>query len=408
MTATKGTTTKQVTRRQSQPGFPRGAAPRHRREGFLFRRDLRILLWLMVPAVVVLVVIDLAPVVIGVVNSFRLLSFSTLSDWVTAPWIGFRNYHLALTNGGGLSASALSATAHSLEYSLVTTALALVIGVVAAMTVAERASRATPVVRSLYLVPTALPLFTSAYLWRTILLPHTGLLDVSRRALGLGTDVNRVLVGDHSLAALVLVDLWFAWGFVYLFALAGLQKIPKELYEAAHIDGASRWQKFRYVTYPGLRRLLAVAAVLSTFGHYNDFTLPYVLFGQSPPSGVEVLPTTTYQAAYSIYNFGLADAIAVFGLVVIIIPVIVYVKYTFTTRSTLCGRTGRALPSCSTPPCGPLPGCSSSFPSSSPSATWCCCLCHRTSTSQPERSFQRTSHGATTSPCGRAPGLERA
>ena len=306
---------------------------RQRADGALFRRDLRPLVLMMIPAALVLIIIDLAPAIIGVINSFRLLAFSTLEHWFSAPWLGLRNYREALDGGGGLSVSGLSATWHSLEYSILTTLLALVVGVLAALSVSRRTSSATPVLRALYLVPTALPLFTSSYLWYSILLPKTGLLDVFRHAVGLGNTPNRFLVGGHSFAALVGVDLWLAWGFIYLFALAGLQSIPRELYEAAEIDGATRAQKFRYITYPGIRKLLAVGAVLSTFGHYNDFTLPYILFGAAPPTGVAVLPTTSYAAAYSIYNFGLADALAVIGVIAIIIPVIVYIRYVFSGKA---------------------------------------------------------------------------
>ena len=320
-------------RRRDQADRVSSRTRRQRADGALFRRDLRPLVLMMIPAALVLIIIDLAPAIIGVINSFRLLAFSTLEHWFSAPWLGLRNYREALDGGGGLSVSGLSATWHSLEYSILTTLLALVVGVLAALSVSRRTSSATPVLRALYLVPTALPLFTSSYLWYSILLPKTGLLDVFRHAVGLGNTPNRFLVGGHSFAALVGVDLWLAWGFIYLFALAGLQSIPRELYEAAEIDGATRVQKFRYITYPGIRKLLAVGAVLSTFGHYNDFTLPYILFGAAPPTGVAVLPTTSYAAAYSIYNFGLADALAVIGVIAIIIPVIVYIRYVFSGKA---------------------------------------------------------------------------
>lgn len=318
----------------SRPASAGPTRPRVKRakDDALFRRDIRPLMWLMIPTALAVIVIDLLPVLIGVYNSFRRLAFSTLEHWMSAPWLGLTNYRQAIHGQGGMTVSAPTAVWHSLEYSVLTTALALVVGVTAALTVVSRTSRATPIIRSIYLIPTAIPLFSSAYLWYTILLPSTGLFDVLRRDLGMGHAANRLLAGDHSLLVLIFVDLWLAWGFIYLFALAGLQGIRQELYEAAYIDGASPWLRFRYVTYPGLRKVLASAAVLSTFGHYNNFTLPYVLFGQSPPPGVAVLPTATYQTAYSIYNFGLADAVAVIGLIVIIIPVLVYVKYVFSAR----------------------------------------------------------------------------
>ncbi len=306
------------------------AAPRRARRGsFLQRRDMRPLLILMIPAVIIILIVDLAPVLLGIWFSTRHLAFSTLSNWVTAPWTGFQNYFEALTGGAGLSVSALQATGQSIAFAVITTAIALPIGVLAAATVATRASRATRWIRALYLIPFALPLFSTAYLWRMILLPHSGLLDILRRTFGLGDDSNRLLVGQGSFWALVLVDVWFAWGFIYLFALAGFQSVDSELYESAELDGATRWQKFRYVSYPGLRKLLALAIVLSTVSHYNDFTLPYVLFGSSPPPEVQLLPTLTYQAGFSTYNFGLADAIAVIGLVTILAPMLIYIWMIF-------------------------------------------------------------------------------
>ena len=290
---------------------------------------MRPLLILMIPAIIVIVIVDLIPVLIGIMFSFRFLAFSTLSNWLAAPWVGLRNYIDAATGGAGLNISALQATGQSVEFSLVTTALALPIGVIAATTVVTRTSRWTKIIRAVYLIPFALPLFSTAYLWRMILLPNSGLLDILRRDLGLGDKANQLLVGQGSFEALVVVDLWFAWGFVYLFALAGMQSVQPELYEAAELDGATRWQKFRYVTFPGLRKLLALAIVLSTVSHYNDFTLPYVLFGSSPPPGVELLPVITYQAGFGTFNFGLADAIAVIGLLTLLIPILIYIWMIF-------------------------------------------------------------------------------
>lgn len=283
---------------------------------------------LMLPGVLLLVVVDLFPLILGVLSSFRLLALSTLEHWTSAPWVGLENFREAVDGGGGLLVSAGRAIAQSLEFSIIATALALVIGTVAALTVGSRRSTGSRVLRALYLVPMALPLFTSAYLWRMILLPYDGLLDIVRGYFGFHA-ASRFLVGNHSFGALVFIDVWVAWGFVYLFALAAMQSIPAALYEAAVVDGANGWQKFRYVVYPQIRKTLAVAAVLSTLNHFNDFTLPYVVFGATPPSGVALVPTTTYETAYSVYNFGLADAMAVLGVIAIIVPLGVYIWYMF-------------------------------------------------------------------------------
>lgn len=296
-----------------------------RRRDSLYARDMRPLLWLLLPFGILLVIVDAAPLVLGVVSSFKELNLHTLQFYFQAPWSPGRNYGQAASGGGGLPISGLVATWQTVEYSILATVIALPLALMAALTVSERRSRATTVARIIYMLPAALPLFSTGFVWRMLLSPGFGLLDQFRKFAGLGTHPNTLLIGGHSFATLVGVDVWFAWAFIYLFALAGLQSIRRELYEAATIDGASGWQKFRYVVWPSLQRVLLVATVLSTINHYNDFTLPFVLFGNSPPSGAIIVPVETYLAGFSLFNFGLADALALIGFVGIVVPLLAYV-----------------------------------------------------------------------------------
>ncbi len=310
----------------------RAARRSKKRRPSLYYRDLRPLLYLLLPFVILLLIVDIAPLVLGVISSLLRLNIKTLKSWTSAPFAAGTNYHNAVAGHGGLTLSGLEATWQTVEFAVLATVIALPIGVLAALTVSHRRSRATTVVRAIYILPVAMPLFSTAFVWRMILFPHSGLFDQLRGHLGFGKSSNHLLIGGHSFATLVVVDVWFAWGFIYLFALAGMQAIGHELYEAAEIDGARAWQKFRYIVAPALGRLMVVAVVLSTLNHYNNFTLPYVLFGASPPSSVITVPVATYLAGFSLFNFGLADAVAVVGLVGIVVPLLIYVWLAGGTR----------------------------------------------------------------------------
>jgi multiple sugar transport system permease protein len=124
----------------------------------------------------------------------------------------------------------------------------------------------------------------------------------------------------------VLVDTWAAWAFVYLMTLAGLQAIPAELLEAAAVDGTGWWQKLRHVVLPQLRGPLTLALLLSTLHHFNNFTLPFVLFGSPAPEAVNVLPLNIYTTSFQTFRFGLGAAMSILALVVLVIPAVLYLR----------------------------------------------------------------------------------
>lgn len=89
--------------------------------------------------------------------------------------------------------------------------------------------------------------------------------------------------GGNAFWSLVMSNLWRTWPFAFLLLLAALQNIPSELYDAASVDGASRWKQFRSITLPLLRPVSAVIVLVLFLWTFNDFNTPYILFGQSPP-----------------------------------------------------------------------------------------------------------------------------
>jgi multiple sugar transport system permease protein len=133
---------------------------------------------------------------------------------------------------------------------------------------------------------------------------------------------------NTALASLMIVNIWRGLPFYGISFLAGLQTIPADLYEAARVDGASRWQQFRDITVPMLRPILVVVLLLSTILTFGDFTLPYVLVNGAPFNSTHVLSTWAFSigvgggyigigAAISLILFPLLSAIVAGVLIVL-------------------------------------------------------------------------------------------
>ena len=281
--------------------------------------------YMALPAVLFLVVLVAIPFFIGIYISFTRLNQYTIGDWVRAPFIGLKNYIDGFTQGNALGASTLQSVVVSLAFSLVTTAIITPIGVVAALVVNKPfAGRA--IVRVLFLLPYVMPVFVNAITWRMLFMTGWGIIDQALAALHLASANTFWLLGPKSFWALVIADVWISWPFIYLMVLAGLQGIPDELYESASMDGATRMRGFFAITMPMLRRVLGLALLLSTLNHFNNFTLPFIMFATPPPPQADVLPLNVYITSFETFNFGLGAAMSLIALVIAMVPVVFYIR----------------------------------------------------------------------------------
>ena len=269
------------------------------------------------PNLILLTAVIVIPFLIGVYISFLDLDQYTLRKFFKAPFVGFQNYVEAFTSAGLLHSIWIS-----LAFSILTTLVCTPIGLLAAMAV-NTAFRGRFLVRSLFLVPYVIPSFVTATVWRFIFQPNgaaNSLLDT------FGIDGGQWLIGDRAFWALVIVDIWAAWPFIYMMTIAGLQSIPNEMYEAADLDGTTWFQKIRFVALPQIRGQLLLGLLLSTLAHFNNFTLPYVLLGSPAPTPALTLPVNVYQTSFQVFRFGLGAAMAVISLILMIIPAVIYLR----------------------------------------------------------------------------------
>ncbi|UQU61263.1 sugar ABC transporter permease [Couchioplanes caeruleus] len=288
------------------------ARGRHRRGVTARQRPL----WLLAPGGVLMMLIIVVPLLLAFYISLIDLDQYTLRRWLDAPFTGLSNFTEAF--GSGLPHSIWI----SVSFAVIATAATVPFGIAAAVAT-QNAYRGRGLVRAVFLIPYVLPSFVVATVWRTMLQPDGIVNTVLAKA---GVDGGLWLSGPKSYWTLVLVEIWAAWPFIYLMALAGLQSVDHEVYEASAIDGAGWWPKLTRVVLPYLRGPVLLACLLATLNHINNFTLPYVLFGAPAPDDVNVMPMIVYVTSFQGLRFGLSAAMAIVSLLLVAIPLFAYLR----------------------------------------------------------------------------------
>jgi multiple sugar transport system permease protein len=273
-------------------------------------------LWLLAPGGLLMTLVILLPLLLAFYIALIDLDQYTLRRWLQAPFIGVQNFVEAFQSG------LLHAIWISVSFAVIATVATVPLGVAAAL-VTQNSYRGRAWVRAVFLIPYVLPSFVVATVWRTMLQPDGIVNTLLART---GVTGGLWLSGPKSYWTLILVEIWAAWPFVYLMALAALQSVDDEVHEASAIDGASWWPKLRHVILPYLRGPVLLACLLATLSHVNNFTLPFVLFGSPAPDDVNVMPMLVYVTSFQSLRFGLSAAMAIVSLLLIAFPLFAYLR----------------------------------------------------------------------------------
>ncbi|TBL81985.1 carbohydrate ABC transporter permease [Paenibacillus thalictri] len=176
------------------------------------------------------------------------------------------------------------------------------------------------VLRIVCLLPWTVPSIVSSNLWRWIFQSDTGMLNGLLRSGHLDSLAHNWL-GDPNTAlfSAMVANSWSSYPFVMIMLLAGMQGIPKELYEAGGIDGANNVQLFRYITIPSLAPMIVIVLLLQIIQNLNSFDMLYVLTGGGPGGASEILGLFIYRIGFTNYDFGGASAISVTLLMIAIV-----------------------------------------------------------------------------------------
>jgi multiple sugar transport system permease protein len=310
------------------PGAPPAAAAGLRRtRGIRWWQDRRILPYLLTaPAVLLELLVHIVPMIAGVVMSFFRLTVFTIHHWQSAPFAGLSNFALGLNPHGPIGSALWRSFGVTIAYAACVVAGSWLLGMVAAVLLNVE-FRARGWLRALFLVPYALPLYVAVIVWRFMFQQDTGAINaILARDLHLVGGNTFWLLGGNAFWAMTVTGIWRTWPFAFLILLAALQNIPAELHEAAAVDGASAWRRFRAITLPQLRGINLVLVLVLFLWTFNDFNVPYVLFGGTPPDSANVLSLYIYVNSFSNWNFGLGAAMSVLMLAFLLVISLIYIR----------------------------------------------------------------------------------
>jgi multiple sugar transport system permease protein len=186
--------------------------------------------------------------------------------------------------------------------------------------------------RSVFFVPVVLSSVVVSIIW-TRMMADDGVLNQTLRGLGVHDPPGWLSDPDIAVYSIGIILSWQTLGFCVVVYLAGLQGVPKELHEAAAIDGAGSWARFRYVTWPSLRPVVMAITSLNFIWNFNEFGLVYVMTAGGP-GGQTMLPMLfAYNEAFRYGNFGYAAAMGDVMVVLVVLLMLVYLRARLRERS---------------------------------------------------------------------------
>ena len=297
------------------------------RWGTLQAREARLAWMLTSPTALIVFGLVLFPAIFSVWISFHDVTLRNLNDVFHAPFVGWDNYRYVVNDFAFKfqNLRVWGAAVTSIVYSFVSTVVTVLFGLIAAMLL-NRPFRGRGTVRAIFLFPYIAPVVSVAFVWRWILVPRpSGVLNDLLMRLDM-IDAPRAYLATRGLA-LVLVIIFTAWRyfpFAMLMILARLQAIDNTMYEAAGVDGANAWHKFRHITLPELRYVLGAVFILRLIWTFNKFDDIFLLTGGG--FGTNVLPVLTYQFSFRAFNFGKGAANAMILLAILGTFMLVYAR----------------------------------------------------------------------------------
>jgi multiple sugar transport system permease protein len=290
---------------------------------------------LLLPAVLFELLVHVVPMLVGIFMSFKQLTEFYIRNWGAAPGAGLANYRLALDFHNAVGRELLDSFWVTCSFTVLTVGLSWLFGAAAALLTQDR-FRGRGVLRTYFLVPYALPAYAAAITWEFMFQRDTGLVNrLLVDDLHLYSSAPFWLIGRNSFLALVVTAVWRTWPFAFLVITAGLQNIPGELYEAAAIDGAGVWQRIRKITMPALRPVNQVLVLVLFLWNFNDFSTPFVLFGDVPPPQADLLSLRIYDTSFQNWNFGSGSAMSVLLLLFLLLVTAGYLLLTSRGRKAV-------------------------------------------------------------------------
>jgi len=272
------------------------------------------------PSVLVIALVAAYP--IGYAVWLSLHQYSLIHKGLSR-WSGFRNYSDALW--GAHHSDFWSAFKTTFIFTGISVTLELVLGLAMALAM-HQAFRGRGLLRATVLVPWAILTVVTAMTWRTIFEPNLGFANTLLRTLHLpGGHVVWLGQSGYALGVMIFADVWKTAPFMALLLLAGLQVIPGDVYDAAKVDGATAWQRFRQITIPLLTPAILVALIFRTLDALRVFDLPFIL--TQGANGTETLSLQAQQTLVNDGVIGLGSSLSVLTFLIVMVVSFLYIRF---------------------------------------------------------------------------------
>lgn len=255
------------------------------------------------PFVILFLVFMAGPILVAFVSSFTDLRVTDIRNPLAIEFIGLDNYLAVLGD-----ARFQKAAANTAVFVVVGVPLTIVLGLAVAVGLNQGLVKARTIFRVGYYLPVVTSIVAIAVVWRLLLGTETGLINGTLTIFGI-EGPGWLSDQRYALWSIIAMAAWRNLGFLMVIFLAGLQTIPKDLYEAAEVDGAGPWQRFKSITLPLLRPTMLFAAVITGIGYVQFFEEVYVMTQGGPLNSTLSLALYAY-SQFSFGNYGYTAAVA--------------------------------------------------------------------------------------------------
>ncbi|HSD64405.1 MAG TPA: sugar ABC transporter permease [Ignavibacteriaceae bacterium] len=272
------------------------------------------------PAVASILIFFFIPVIAAFIMSFTDFDIYALASYDNVRFIGFRNYSQLFDDP-----LFWQSLANTVYYVVLATPLSIAVSLAAALLLNTKLVKYKGIFRLSYFIPYITTLVAVAIVWRFIYHPKFGILNYFLSLFGIQP---LDWLGNPNLAmpAIVLMSVWKTFGYNMIIFIAGLQNIPEELYEAASIEGANEWHKFKTITIPMLAPTTLFVSIITIVGYFQLFAEPYIMTQGGPLNKTLSIVGYMYQEGFRWWNMGYSASISFVLFFIILIVTILQFK----------------------------------------------------------------------------------
>ncbi|MGZ5442444.1 MAG: carbohydrate ABC transporter permease [Thermoanaerobaculia bacterium] len=294
------------------------------------------------PALIGMLLLVFFPFFYGIMLSFTSQTIYSVNEPIGEIWVGLENYVEILSDFNPIRHTEAGRAANyenfywtlffTIAWTIANVTIGVVVGLILALILNTKNLRFKALYRVLLVLPWAVPNYITALIWKGMFHQQFGVINQVVQLFG-GTPIAWFEHPGTSFAAVVATNGWLSFPFMMVISLGALQSISADLYEAARVDGASRWQQFSSITLPSLKPALVPAIILSVVWTFNMFNIIYLVSAGEPAHSTEILITQAYKIAFEQYRYGYAAAYSTIIFAILLIYGVFQNRITRATES---------------------------------------------------------------------------